>query len=340
MVREHTSDSMTGRTPAAVPGMTVRHFRGEEDYPLIAAIMRACSEADRLEQAVSAGSIGGTFEHLVNCDPARDAVFVEVNGEPVAYGRVFWYPPVTGEVVYVVRGCVLPEWRRKGIGTALLGWQEARLREIAATHLPGGAREFGAEAYEHQQDKRALLEHAGYQVVTMIAEMVRPDLENIPDAPLPAGFEVRPVRGADFRAIYDAEQEAFHGHFGWMDRTGSPDFDGWYVDHPDFDPSLWRVAWCGGEVAGMVRSFILTDENKTFNRKRGYAENISVRAPYRRRGLARALLVQSLHALRERGMQEAALSVHMENANHALDLYERTGFRVARRMLAYRKPLD
>lgn len=331
---------MTHHSSAAEPSLTFRAFRGEKDYPLIAAILRACSEADRLEQAVSLESVRGEFQHLINCDPERDAVFVKVNGEPIAFGRVFWYPPASGEIVYVVRGAVLPEWRRRGIGTALLGWQEARLREIAAAHPAGGRREFGVDAFEHQQDKCALLERGGYQVVTMIAEMVRPELASIPAAPLPAGFEVRPAREADFRAIFDAEQEAFREHFGWMDRTGSPDFEGWYTHHPDFDPSLWRVAWHGDEVAGMVRSFILTDENRAFNRRRGYAENISVRAPYRRRGLARALLVQSLHALRERGMEEAALSVHMENANRALDLYEGVGFRVARRILAYRKPLD
>ncbi|MBP1632328.1 MAG: Acetyltransferase, partial [Acidobacteria bacterium] len=70
-----------------------------------------------------------------------------------------------------------------------------------------------------------------------------------------------------------------------------------------------------------------------------YTESISVRRPYRRRGLARSLLVQSLHAVRERGMAEAALGVLTENLHGAFRLYESVGFRVVRRWTTLRKPL-
>ena len=71
---------------------------------------------------------------------------------------------------------------------------------------------------------------------------------------------------------------------------------------PTFDPSLWRVAWDGDDVVGMVRSFINAGENAEYERKRGYTQYISVRRPWRRRGIARALLVMGLHALKERGV--------------------------------------
>jgi len=60
-------------------------------------------------------------------------------------------------------------------------------------------------------------------------------------------------------------------------------------------------------------------------RRRGYTESISVRRPYRRRGLARALIAQSLHAVKERGMEEAALGVQTENIHGAFRLYESMG---------------
>ena len=37
----------------------------------------------------------------------------------------------------------------------------------------------------------------------------------------------------------------------------------------------------------MVRNFINHKENQEANRKRGYTENISVRRPWRRQGIAR-----------------------------------------------------
>ena len=44
-----------------------------------------------------------------------------------------------------------------------------------------------------------------------------------------------------------------------------------------FDPTLWRVAWEGDRVVGMVLSFIDKDENAEYGRLRGYTENICVR---------------------------------------------------------------
>ena len=46
---------------------------------------------------------------------------------------------------------------------------------------------------------------------------------------------------------------------------------------------------------------------------RGWLEHISVRRPWRRRGLASALIARSLRVLRERGFEEAALGVDAEN---------------------------
>jgi ribosomal protein S18 acetylase RimI-like enzyme len=62
-----------------------------------------------------------------------------------------------------------------------------------------------------------------------------------------------------------------------------------------------------------------------------------VRRPWRRRGLARSLLVQSLHAIKERGMTEAALGVDTQNPTGALRLYESVGFRPVKRFTAYQK---
>ena len=99
------------------------------------------------------------------------------------------------------------------------------------------------------------------------------------------------------------------------------------------------MAWDGEEVAGQVRSYISPAENAEYRRKRGYTEFISVRRPWRRRGVARALLCQSLEALRDRGMEEAALGVMTENPNGAFGLYESVGFRVVKQYTSYEKPV-
>jgi len=167
--------------------------------------------------------------------------------------------------------------------------------------------------------------------------MVRPDLEDIPEAPLPEGLVVRTPREDEMRKVWEAEEEAFRDHLGAAP-PGESDYDG-FLSFPYNDPTLWRIAWDGDEVAGQVRSYINGPENEAMGRRRGYTESISVRRPYRRRGLARALIVQSLHAVKERGMEEAALGVLTENLHGAFRLYESCGFRVVHSWTTLRKPL-
>ena len=90
-------------------------------------------------------------------------------------------------------------------------------------------------------------------------EMRRRLDEPIPDAELPPGIELRPVREADHRKIWDADVEAFRDHWEPRDRDEG-DFEATFT-FPDLDTSLWRVAWDGDEVVGSVMNAIFREEN-------------------------------------------------------------------------------
>jgi mycothiol synthase len=318
-------------------GFALRGFQGEGDYAHIAAIIAGCKEVDQIERVDSEDDIRRYYSHLVNCDPSKDMCFIEGSGQTVGYSRVTWWLEPNGPEIYRSLAFLLPAWRRRGIGSALLAWGEQRLKEIAAQNPQTGERYFESAAADSEAGAQALLNRHAYAPVRHFFTMVRPDLENIPDAPLPAGLEVRPVEMKDLQAIRDASVEAFRDHWGFSEENEQT-VEQW-VENPNFDPSLWRVAWDGDQVAGMVLSYIDERENQAYQRKRGWTEDISVRRPWRRRGLARALLVQSLYAVRQRGMQEAALGVDTQNQTGALNLYEGVGFRAVKRWSTYRKPM-
>jgi ribosomal protein S18 acetylase RimI-like enzyme len=103
---------------------------------------------------------------------------------------------------------------------------------------------------------------------------------------------------------------------------------------------LWKVGWDGDQVAGSVLNFLNEDENEEYQRKRGYTEGISVRRPWRKRGLATALITRSLMMFQEMGMTEAALAVDAQNLSGALRLYESVGFRQVKQSATYRKAVD
>ena len=138
--------------------------------------------------------------------------------------------------------------------------------------------------------------------------------------------------------FWEADVEAFRDHWG----SAEPSEERYqqFLAFPYRDESLWKVAWNGNEIVGQVRSFINPEENEEFGRARGYAEFISTDRQWRKRGVATALICESLRTLRERGMTEAGLGVHTENPTGAYSLYLGLGFELTETYLTYRKPID
>jgi ribosomal protein S18 acetylase RimI-like enzyme len=167
--------------------------------------------------------------------------------------------------------------------------------------------------------------------------MVRPTVTGLPTHPLPDGLQVRPVTEDQLRTIWEADAEAFRDHWGYVAPT--EENYGEFLDFPHTDTSLWKVAWDGDRVAGQVRSFINHNENEEYGRQRGYTEFISTAREWRRKGVAKALIVASIEELGRRGMEEVGLGVHTENPNGAYQLYESLGFEVVSSSTLYRKPI-
>jgi mycothiol synthase len=318
-----------------VEGVDFRMFRGPADYPALARIITATARGEGNDRVETADSIASGYDHLQRCDPTRDLLVAEVDGLPVAYGRVFWDDEDDGRVYKNV--CFVdPMHGGCGIGTALLAWNEARLRAIAADHdVP--TKIVQAFVNDANDAATALVRGAGYEPGTYMAEMVRPSVDDLPDHPLPDGLELRPVHEEDIRTIWEADVEAFRDHWGFVEQTDE-DFER-FLAWPYHDPTLWKIAWDDEGVAGQVKSFINTAENDAHGRARGWTEAISTSRRWRRRGVAKALIVESIRELAARGMTEVALGVHTENPNGAYQLYESLGYEVIQTWTTCRKPL-
>jgi mycothiol synthase len=329
--------SLSLRDAPAIPGLTFRTYRGPEDFPGMVAVYDACRPVDGYDWPTSVEDLARSFAHMEGCDPHRDMIFAEMGGETVGYARGSWYRQADGTFVHDLTGHVAPIWRRHGIGRAILRWTEDRQRAVAGEQTETGPHLFQASSYESEQGLPELLLGVGYAVARRWYQMTRSLAGEIPDVPLPDGLEVRPVTPDQYRQIWEADVEAFRDHWGYAVPPAGV-YEEWLEDPVAMMSELWQIAWDGDQVAGQVRSFINHKENAEKGRLRGYAEEISVRRPWRRHGLARALILRSLRILKEQGMTEAALGVDAENTSGALRLYERCGFRPAVSGAIYRKP--
>jgi len=270
-----------------VPGLFFRGFRGESDYPNILASINGSKKADGVERSDTLEDIVRNYTHLHNCDPYRDMIFAEVEGEVVGYSRVEWNLTEGGELLGFQIAFLLPEWRRKGIGRAILRFSEQRLHEIADRLKSEGQapteapRFFEGWVSDTEAGKEALYVNEGYSPVRYAFSMARSLAEPVDVTPMPEGLEIRPVPPEHYRTVWDASQEAFRDHWGYFPAPEG-EYQKW-LNSDEFLPDLWKVGWDGDQVAGMVLNFVNEHENVEYGRKRGYTEYIAVRRPWRKR---------------------------------------------------------
>ncbi len=206
-------------------------------------------------------------------DPARDVTLAEIDGRPVAYGERSWVDTNDGLFrEYRIDGAVLPAWRRRGIGTAVLAENERRSRELAAAHQTDRPRLLGSWTGDRMTGAMTLLRNSGFEPARWFFEMTRDLREPIPDVPLPAGLEIRPISLEMIKQVWQADIEAFQDHWGGFD-TSDATLRGW-IERPGFDPTLWVVAYDGNEVAGASINAIERDENEMLGVRRGWLHSI------------------------------------------------------------------
>ncbi|MDP9251003.1 MAG: GNAT family N-acetyltransferase [Chloroflexota bacterium] len=322
---------------APIPGLNFRRLRLPDDARPLSELHTAAAEADGTEEIDTAEEWEHWLAHPSGMDPMHDAVVVELDGRMVAYAQARVNDDNDGGRNYIAGGEVAVEQRGRGIGRALLRHNERHLRALAAAHPADVDKRLESWTYDSQLRCMRLLQSEGYETVRYFFEMLRPNLDEIPDLPLPTGLEIRPLLPEHYRQVFDADIEAFRDHWGGLDETD--DAFHRHFSGPNFRPDLVRVAWDGDEVAGVVNNQVLTGYNEKTGARRAVLNGVSVRRAWRRRGLARALVADSLRVLRDAGLTSAALGVDADNPTGALGVYEATGFVVERSGRAYRKPL-
>jgi mycothiol synthase len=324
-----------------IDGLKFRLFRGSEDLPKILAIIEDCIDQDKIERIPTLGELTEQYDRLENCNPLEDMIFAEINGQAIGFVRGYWWQDLDLGLRYAHTALIIPQWRCKGIGSVMLNWIEKRLRQIGTTHSPELPKHFQAGCFEFQTDRIDLLERAGYQPIRYFVQMVRPNLDNIPNFKLPDGMSIRPALPEHYRAIWDVYVETSRDWWGAASLT-EESYQAWLANKTYFQPHLWQIAWDDSKdtIVGHVLTFIHDAENEQNQRQRGYTEAIGVIRSWRRRGVASALIARSLQAQKAAGMTESALGVDSANPSGANRLYEQCGFQAVKRLIVFGKPLN
>jgi mycothiol synthase len=148
------------------------------------------------------------------------------------------------------------------------------------------------------------------------------------------GLELRTYRDDDHDAVIAALNDAF-SEDPFSQEVTDARFRERFLGRHDFDPTLWFLAWDGNDLAGFALDYPQLGTEAGL----GHVNWLGVRKPWRRRGLAEALLRQSFRELYARGQRRTALGVDAENVTGALRVYERVGMHATHRFGTWQKDL-
>lgn len=238
---------------------------------------------------------------------------------PVAFADL---SPRGGGAGWELYLAVLPAWRRRGVGTALVRDLESRVR-ARLDEAPAGARvTIHGWIKGDSEPERRWAASLGYTVQRQFLRMRIDMTEPPPPPPWPSGIRPRTfVVGRDERATFEAMEEAFADHWGHMPAV----FEDWVrrTESDAFDPGLWLLAVEGDEIVGTSLG--------SGGPQGGWIGGLGTRRAWRGRGVARAILLEQFRLFWERGMRTVQLGVDGASLTGATRLYEKAGMRVVER---------
>lgn len=320
--------------------ITIQNYRPGDLESLVALINDADAH-DRLERATTVEEM----EHEMSfptVSPETDCFLAWDGDRLVGFTDMYVRKgdaQVDAECTTYCWGVVAPRWRRRGLGRRLLAAAYNRameyLPEIEVRRV-----QFQCTCRDVEAGRITLYEDFGMKRVRYWVNLARTLNGNLPPVEVPDGIRLRtynPERDAE--TVFEVEDTAFRDH--WGSSSGDlEDFVHW-SKQPHMRPELWLLAEeeASGAIVGLGLNLIDPNWIEQTGRQEGYVDTLAVLREHRKRGLGRALLAQSLHALHDAGMAAAHLHADAENLTGAMRLYERVGFGLRKTSVAYQRTL-
>ena len=310
---------------------------GMDDLDAVVALFNACSVAQVGQAVIEETELEADWKMPAFGMQTDTQVVLAPDGKVVGYAAV-WDGAPHVRVSAQVR--VHPRYTGQCIGAYLSRWAEERALQ-AVPQAPQGARVvLQQNVYSADVAARESLHRQGYRLVRYYFVMAI-EMDGLPPEPvLPEEIVIRHFfRDREARALVHTVRDAFRDHWGYVERPFEDEYAWWVTEMDEdaaFDETLWFLALDDGEeIVGFSMCYDIAGEGPHV----GVVEGLGVRRPWRRRGIALALLQHSFRELYRRGRTTVTLGVDAESLTGALRLYEKAGMHVRYRIDRYEKEL-
>jgi mycothiol synthase len=266
---------------------------------------------------------------------AEGRFIAEVNTQPVGIVHAYVDKLREEKKGFVRSFGVIPTFRGQGI--------EEKLAETALEEFKRrGMKVVQSAADGEQEDVIRLWENLGFKLVRKFSLMTR-DLTD-GQLGLSENMEIvlKPLQrdaDEDLRKLNWLDNECFKEHFNW--RPSPVERTIYFVrEDPFFKQQEWYFALLDQERVGYIGLGVDEKYNAERNTKSGWILDIGVLKPHRRTGIGTMLMLHGMRRLKAMGMTSAMLGVDDWNVTKAMHLYEKVGFKVARKELAYERSIE
>jgi len=278
-----------------MPACHSRAYRAPHDLQNVLALLRRCRPPERMDDYPGLSDLQELLSLPHN--QANTRLWQSAGDEPLAFAVVDGYNNLIFEIDPLAGDELAGE---------IVAWGAAQLRQMQPDPA-GEMPTLDASCPAGDAARIALLERHGFvqQAVRSLRLERRLD-EPLPEAVLPAGFSIRPLRAPQEIEAWVALHRAAFGtqHMTVAERQAM-------MSGADYDPLIDLVVEApDGSLAASCVCWINREENALT----GHTDPLATHPAYQRRGLARALLAQGMQLLKARGMQVAALGTSSENA--------------------------
>jgi GNAT superfamily N-acetyltransferase len=311
---------------------------GESDVDAWADLRAAAEKVDQEGENYDADDLREELAHPA-LDAATDTIGLWADGAMVAFSTVRWRANVVDVHRVMSDGTVHPEWRGRGLGTALLGWLIPRAKALHAQKHPEVRGVLTIGVISTNAAAHDLLLTNGFAESRYYFTMHRALDLPIPDLPTPDGLRSVPFDPAHDDAVRLLHNEAFRDHWG-SSPTDEQTWQVWVTGSRAFRSDLSRVVFDGADPVSYTLGYEYLADTEATGVREVYIGQVGTLRSHRGRGLARLTLAQVMSAAHEQGYQRASLGVDTANPTGALGLYESLDFFAANKSIAYELPLS
>lgn len=255
-------------------------------------------------------------DSLLDPDLDPDSCVVEHDGRLIGCALVF---PVGGSdhvdlevVVDPELALLMPKLLEQALGLAAAAGRRRGRTQVVVDQ----------SCYREDGQLAAALSDAGFARATTFRRMRR-ELDAPVEVRVPDGVAVTRVDDEpedELRRVYRLHTSTFAGHFGFTERPWRE----WRAAHEARSGTgpLWFATLDGADAGFLQETAQFVEDEDA-----GYVWRLGVEPGARGRGVAKALLLSSFAAMRERGRRAALLHVDSANATGATVLYDSVGMR-------------